>query len=154
NIFPLYTKFTEAFDYKFIDSDGKEKPVYMGCYGIGPSRIMGIIVEKLHDEKGIIWPESVSPFQVHLVGLDLKNESTRYNCYNIYNLLLNRGTEVLFDDRENTNAGEKFSDADLIGIPVRLVVSKRTGEKIEYKRRDKNETKIMSLQDVIEKIKS
>ncbi|MEK7522327.1 MAG: proline--tRNA ligase [Patescibacteria group bacterium] len=152
NIFPLYTKFTEAFDYKFIDSDGKEKPVYMGCYGIGPSRIMGIIVEKHHDEKGIIWPESVSPFQVHLVGLDLKDEPTHYNVYNIYNLLLNQGIEVLFDDREEVTAGEKFSDADLIGIPVRLVVSKRTGEKVEYKKRSEKETKILSLEEVIKLI--
>ena len=155
NIFPLYTKFTDAFDYKFIDQDGKQKPIYMGCYGIGPSRIMGVIVEKLHDEKGIIWPESVAPFQVHLIGLDLKDEGIKKKAFDLYNLLtVTHKLEVLFDDREGTNAGEKFSDADLIGIPTRLVVSKRTGEKIEYKKRDEKEARILSIEEVIKQVKS
>jgi len=153
NIFPLYTKFTDAFEYKFIDKDGKEKPVYMGCYGIGPSRIMGVIVEKLHDERGIVWPKSVAPFQVHLIGLDLKDEKIKAKVHEIYKSLSKSGVEVLFDDREETNAGEKFSDADLIGIPVRLVVSKRTGEKIEYKKRNEKESKLLSFDEVLEEIK-
>lgn len=152
NIFPLYTKFTDAFDYKFVDQDGKQKPIYMGCYGIGPSRIMGVIVEKYHDEKGIIWPETVAPYQIHLVGLDLKDKTTRYNNYNFYNRLLNSGIEVLFDDREEVTAGEKFSDADLIGIPIRLVVSKRTGKKVEYKKRGEKEARILSFEEVLKKI--
>ncbi len=151
NIFPLYTKFTDAFNYKFIDRDGKEKPIYMGCYGIGPSRIMGVIVEKFHDERGIIWPTSVAPYQIHLVGLDLKDKTTRYNNYNFYNRLLNSGIEVLFDDREDVTAGEKFADADLIGIPIRLIVSKRTGDKIEFKKRNEKETKLLSLEEIINK---
>ena len=149
NIFPLYTKFTEAFDYKFIDQDGKERPVYMGCYGIGPSRIMGVIVEMLHDDKGILWPEAVAPFQVHLIGLDLKDETVRSKINNIYKNLEDKNIEVLYDDREGVNAGEKFSDADLIGIPVRLVVSKRTGEKVEYKKRNEKEARISSLEEVL-----
>jgi prolyl-tRNA synthetase len=153
NIFPLYTKFTDAFSYKFIDHDGKEKPIYMGCYGIGPSRIMGVIVEKLHDEKGIIWPESVAPFQIHLIGLDLKDEEIKTKVHNIYKTIEKNNVEVLFDDRETANAGEKFSDADLIGIPIRLVVSKRTGDKIEYKRRDEKEAKLISLDEVLKIIK-
>lgn len=153
NIFPLYTKFTEAFDYKFIDSDGKEKPVYMGCYGIGPSRIMGIIVEKLHDEKGIIWPESVAPFQVHLVGLDLKDEEINSKANKVYKVLKENNIEVLFDDRTDATAGNKFSDADLIGIPVRLVVSKRTGEKVEYKKRNEKNSNLYNLDEIISKIK-
>ena len=153
NIFPLYTKFTEAFDYKFIDSDGKEKPVYMGCYGIGPSRIMGIIVEKLHDEKGIIWPESVAPFQVHLVGLDLKDEEINSKANKVYKVLQENNIEVLFDDRTDATAGNKFSDADLIGIPVRLVVSKRTGEKVEYKKRNEKNSNLYNLDEIISKIK-
>lgn len=152
NIFPLYTKFSDAFGYKFTDSDGKEKPVYMGCYGIGPSRIMGIIVEKFNDEKGILWPESVAPFQVHLIGLDLNDESIKSKVFKIYKVLEENNIEVLFDDRIETKAGEKFSDADLIGIPVRLVVSKRTGEKVEFKRRNEKETKILSLEEVIKLI--
>lgn len=153
NIFPLYTKFSDAFGYKYTDVDGKEKPVYMGCYGIGPSRIMGIIVEKFNDDKGIVWPESVAPFQVHLIGLDLRDEEIKKKAFDIYNLLTNHyNLEVLFDDREGINAGEKFSDADLIGIPVRLVVSKRTGEKVEYKRRNEKEAKIISLDEAIKLI--
>ncbi|MEK7097166.1 MAG: His/Gly/Thr/Pro-type tRNA ligase C-terminal domain-containing protein, partial [Patescibacteria group bacterium] len=108
------------------------------------------IVEKLHDEKGIIWPESVAPFQVHLIGLDLKDEGIKKKAFEIYNLLTTTyNLEVLFDDREGTNAGEKFSDADLIGIPVRLVVSKRTGEKVEYKKRNEKEAKILSIDEVL-----
>ena len=150
NIFPLYTKFSNSFGYKYTDVDGKIKPIYMGSYGIGPSRIMGIIVEKFNDEKGIIWPESVAPFQVHLVGLDLNDENVKKKAFNTYNLLTTTyNLEVLFDDRIGVTAGNKFSDADLIGIPVRLVVSRRTGEKIEFKRRNEKETKIISVEEVL-----
>lgn len=152
NIFPLYTKFSEAFDYKFIDADGHEKPIYMGCYGIGPSRIMGIIVEKLHDEKGILWPESVAPYNVHLIGLDLKEESVRSKANRIYQTLQEKGVEVLFDDREEVTAGAKFSDADLIGIPVRLVISRRTGEKIEFKKRSQSEASLLNLDDIMKSL--
>jgi len=152
NIFPLYTKFSEAFNYKFIDVDGHEKPIYMGCYGIGPSRIMGIIVEKFHDEKGIIWPDSVSPFQVHLIGLDLKDESIKSKAYKVYKVLEGNGIEVLFDDRIETSAGAKFGDADLIGIPVRLVVSKRTGDKIEFKKRSESGEKLLDIDDIMKSL--
>lgn len=148
NIFPLYTKFTEAFDYKFIDRDGKEKPIYMGCYGIGTSRIMGIVVEKYHDDRGIVWPEAIAPYDVHLVGLDMKNNEIKEKANRLYERLLSKNIEVLFDDREDAAAGEKFSDADLIGIPVRLVISKRTGDKIEYKRRDSKESKLVSMEEI------
>ncbi|MFA6533320.1 MAG: proline--tRNA ligase [Patescibacteria group bacterium] len=149
NIFPLYTKFTDAFNYKFTDQDGKQKPIYMGCYGIGPSRIMGVIVEKFHDERGIIWPESVAPFQVHLIGLDLKDEKISSKANKVYKILKENNIEVLFDDRMDATAGNKFSDADLIGIPVRLVVSKRTGEKVEYKKRREKEVKILNIEEVL-----
>ncbi|MFA6081647.1 MAG: proline--tRNA ligase [Patescibacteria group bacterium] len=153
NIFPLYTKFTDAFDYKFTDQDGKLKPIYMGCYGIGPSRIMGVIVEKFHDERGIVWPESVAPFQVHLVGLDLKDETISSKVNKAYKVLKENNIEVLFDDRMDATAGNKFSDADLIGIPIRLVVSKRTGDKIEFKKRNEKEFELITLEDVLKKIK-
>jgi prolyl-tRNA synthetase len=153
NIFPLYTKFTDSFDYKYTDQDGKQKPIYMGCYGIGPSRIMGVIVEKFHDERGVVWPESVAPFQIHLIGLDLKDESIKLKVNKVYKVLQENNIEVLFDDRADATAGNKFSDADLIGIPVRLVVSKRTGEKIEYKRRNEKEATVISLEEVLKKIK-
>ncbi len=148
NIFPLYTKFAEAFGYKFVDRDGQEKPIYMGCYGIGTSRIMGIIVEKYHDDRGIIWPKEVAPYQVHLIGLDLKDESIRQKAHDLYETLMKRKIEVLFDDREDASAGEKFGDCDIIGIPVRLVISKRTGDKIEYKKRSSADTKLISADEI------
>jgi len=153
NIFQLGYYYSKKMkDATFIDLDGKEKPYYMGCYGIGIGRTMATIVEKYHDEKGIIWPEAVAPFKAHLLGLDLKDEQARYKCYNCYNRLFKVGIEVLFDDREAVTAGEKFADADLIGIPIRLVVSKRTGDRVEYKKRNEKEVKIISMEEVIKLI--
>ncbi len=149
NIFPLYTKFSEAFGYTYTDEKGNQKPVYMGSYGIGSSRIMGVLVEKFHDEKGIIWPEQVSPFQVHLLGLDLDNIVVNKQAQLIYDKLLEKNIEVLFDDRENVSAGEKFADADLIGIPIRLVISKRTGVKIEFKRRNEQKAELLTLEAIV-----
>lgn len=136
----------------FIDRDGKEKPYYMGCYGIGIGRTMAAVVEKFHDDRGIIWPESVAPYQTHLLGLDLKDTKVRYNCYNLYNQLLKQRVEVLFDDREEATAGEKFADADLIGIPVRLVVSKRTGDKIEIKKRSAKKIELLTLNEILKRL--
>lgn len=151
NIFPLYTKFAEAFGYCYTDEKGNQKPVYMGCYGIGSSRIMGLLVEQFHDEKGIIWPMQIAPFDIHLVGLDLKNEEVKSKVQQVYQALQEKKIEVLFDDREDISAGEKFSDADLIGIPIRLVVSKRTGERIEFKKRNESEAKLLSLHELLTK---
>lgn len=121
----------------------------MGCYGIGTSRIMGIIVEMYHDDRGIVWPKEVAPYEVHLIGLDLRDEVIKKRAYEVYEALKEKGMEVLFDDREDTPAGAKFGDADLIGIPLRLVVSKRTGDKIEYKERASKETKLLELTEVL-----
>lgn len=149
NIFPLNTKFSKAFGYNFVDQDGKEKPIYMGCYGIGPSRIMGVIVEKFHDEKGILWPAQVAPFDVHLVSLKGGEDKAR----SLYDQLEAAGIEVLWDDRDES-AGAKFADADLIGIPVRLVVSGRTEEgKVEFKKRDQEKAEILTVEEVISGIK-
>ena len=137
----------------YIDQQGKEKLYYMGCYGIGIGRTMATVVEKYHDEKGIVWPEAVAPYQVHLLGLDLKDESVKARVNKIYKELVGKNVEVLFDDREGVTAGEKFSDADLIGIPVRLVVSKRAGDKIEYKKRDSKETKLLNIENIIKLLK-
>ncbi|NTU46313.1 proline--tRNA ligase [Candidatus Roizmanbacteria bacterium] len=148
NIFPLETKFSKAFDYRYLDENGKEQPIYMGSYGIGPSRVMGVLVEVFSDEKGLVWPESVAPYQVHLVGLDLKDETVRAYAFEVYEILGKQGIEVLFDDRIDVTAGAKFADADLIGIPHRLVVSRRLEKKIEYKKRTEKESKIIELEDV------
>ena len=149
NIFPLGTRFADQFNYYYLDRDGKQKQIVMGCYGIGPSRIMGVLVEKFHDEKGIIWPENVSPFQVHLIGLDLKDSEVNRQVEDAYNKLIRNKVEVLYDDREDVSAGEKFTDADLIGIPHRVVVSKRTAGRIECKRRGESESKILSLEELL-----
>jgi len=153
NIFKLGTKYSAPFGLKYKDEKGAEKEVVMGCYGIGLGRLMGTIVEINHDEKGIIWPESVAPFQVHLVGLDLKDEEINSKANKVYKVLQENNIEVLFDDRTDATAGNKFSDADLIGIPVRLVVSKRTGEKVEYKKRNEKNSNLYNLDEIISKIK-
>ncbi len=125
NIFTLGTRFSDALDLKYQTEEGESKSVFMGSYGIGPGRLMGTIVEVLSDDKGIIWPEAVAPFQVHLVSLGADAEVIA-KADAFYESLISNGTEVLYDDRADTTAGEKFADADLIGIPYRVVVSTRS----------------------------
>ena len=152
NIFPLNTKFSEALDYYFTDEKGERKIVYMGSYGIGTSRAMGVIVEKFHDDRGIIWPAQVAPYLVHLIGLDLDNTEIKQKATDLYDKLQDQGFEVLFDDREGVSPGAKFADADLIGNPVRLVVSKRSGDKIEFKMRNEKKSELLSYDEIIEKL--
>lgn len=125
NIFSLGTKFTEPFNLKYKNENGEEKLVVMGSYGIGLSRLMGAIVEVSNDERGIIWPESVAPFKVHLLVIG-NDEDSKKEAENLYLEFKNKNIEVLFDDRINLTAGEKFADSDLIGIPYRVLVSKRS----------------------------
>lgn len=141
NIFPLGTWYAEKMGIIFTDSDGKRKPVWFGSYGIGPTRVMGTWVEVSHDEKGIIWSKEIAPFTVHLVGLNDKGKD-------VYKKLLENNVDVLFDDRD-LGAGEKFSDADLIGIPVRLVVSDKTGDKIEYKERTSDKSELFDFDEIL-----
>lgn len=141
NIFPLGTKYADNMKAFFADEKGEKKPYWFGSYGIGPTRVMGTIVEVHHDDKGIIWPESIAPFRFHLLGLNGKGEE-------VYTKLLEMGVEVLFDDRD-VSAGQKFADADLIGIPWRLVVSDKTGGKIEIKRRSETSTKLLAIDECI-----
>lgn len=147
NIFPLNTKFSRAFGYTYTDENNQSQPVYMGCYGIGTSRLMGVIVEKYHDEKGIIWPTQVAPFRVELISL--KGGETL--AESLYRNLLSAGIEVLWDDRAEA-PGVKFNDADLIGIPTRLVVSERNGDQIEWKDRNSQESMLLSASEVINKL--
>lgn len=145
NIFPLGTYYAEKMNAYFTDKDGSKKPMWFGSYGIGPSRVMGTIVEVSHDEKGIIWPKAVSPFDLHLVGLSSDAE-------HIYEQLLHHKIDVLFDDRESATAGEKFADCDLLGIPVRLVVSNKTAGQIEWKERKNDQTELLSLDQVVKRL--
>ncbi|HUC95116.1 MAG TPA: aminoacyl--tRNA ligase-related protein [Candidatus Saccharimonadales bacterium] len=146
NIFPLGTWYAERMRVYFTDKDGGKKPVWFASYGIGPTRVMGALVEVGHDDKGIIWPKSVAPFDVHLVELPGAK-----NAKKIYESLTEKGFEVLWDDRE-VPAGQKFADADLIGIPVRLVVSERNGDKIEWKERSSEKSELLSLEEVVVKL--
>lgn len=125
NIFSLGTKFSDALGLNYKDAEGKNKPVIMGSYGIGPGRVMGTIAELWSDDKGLVWPESVSPFAVHLIALFDTDGSVKKATDELYEKLTKRGVEVLYDDRDET-AGTKFSDSDLIGIPKRVVISAKT----------------------------
>lgn len=148
NIFKLGTKYSVPFGLNYIDKAGKLKPVIMGCYGIGLQRAMGTIVEVHHDEKGIVWPESVAPFKAILIGIPGKNVAQ--TCEKIYKQLTDKGMEVLYDDRD-ASAGEKFADADLLGIPIRIVISEKTLAKksIELKKRSQNSISLISLKKLL-----
>lgn len=148
NIFPLGTKYTEAFDFRYVDENGEKQLVWMGSYGIGTSRIMGVMVEKFHDEAGIVWNENIAPFKYHLISLARDTESETYKeALKVYTELTSKGVEVLWDDRLDVTNGEKFNDADLIGCPYRLVVSDKTikEKKIELKKRTEKESKLVEI---------
>lgn len=150
NIFPLDTRFSKALDYTYTNEKGEQQIIYMGSYGIGPSRLMGVVTEKLADEKGLVWPASIAPFSLHLLSLSKDKTSESYKlAESIYSTLTASGVEVLFDDRE-ASAGEKFADSDLIGIPMRVVVSDKSLEKggVELKERTSNESSIVTVEEL------
>ena len=150
NIFTLGTRFSDALGLVFKDEEGKDRPVFMGSYGIGPARLMGTIVEVLSDEKGIVWPESVAPFRYHLVNLAPDDVEVAKLGDDLYAALTAKGIEVLYDDRAGISAGEKFNDSDLIGIPTRIVVSKKTeGGKFETKNRKTSEVSIKTTEELL-----
>lgn len=152
NIFSLKDKYSKPFGLVYTDSKGEQKPVLMGCYGIGISRLMGAIVEVFHDDYGIVWPRSVAPYDVYLVHIE--DKGTEPWAKETYQKLTDAGISVLWDDRENVSAGEKFADCDLIGVPVRLVVSKKVGEgKVEWKERDKEASRVITLEEAIKSLK-
>lgn len=154
NIFSFGTKKCEQLGLLFRDDQGKNVPVWLGSYGIGITRLMGVIVEKFSDERGIVWPKSVAPFQVHL--LCLGKDKIKTTADKIYKTLLLQDIEVLYDDRESKQAGEKFAESDLLGIPYRVVVSEKTLAKksVEFKERDKKEFKLVKLTALEKLIKS
>jgi len=142
--------YSKAQDGFFINKDGKKKLLWMGSYGIGLERTMALIVESMADEKGIIWPETIAPFRVHLLNIAKEKENISF-AEKVYEDLVEKKVEVLYDDRD-LSPGEKFADCDLIGCPVRLVVSDKTNGKIEYKERVSNDLKLLSLAEVLEKL--
>jgi len=152
NIFPLGTWYAERMKTYFIDKDGKKKPVWFGSYGIGPTRVIGTLVEVSHDDKGIIWSKNTSPFDVHLIELGGPTSREASRGKKIYEKLIGAGVEVLWDDRDIA-AGEKFADCDLIGIPIRLVVSQKSGDKIEWKERTSEKVELLQFGDVTARLK-
>ncbi len=152
NIFKLKNKYSKPFGLEYVDEHGIKKPVMMGCYGIGPSRVLGSIVEIHHDNNGIIWPKNIAPFSVHLIQIG-REKIVAKNAEKVYNKLLENGIDVLFDDRTDLSVGQKFAEADLIGIPVRLVISQKTGDKIEFKKRNENKARVISISEAVEIIK-
>lgn len=174
NIFQLGFHYSSKMrDADFADEKGQKKPYYMGCYGIGLARTMAAIIEVYHDQKGIRWPKAVAPFSVHLIHLggviaspstslriQLATSEVRKKAEEVYGKLKEAGVEVLYDDREEVSAGEKFADSDLIGIPVRLVISEKTlrqssgqADKIEWKERDKKETELLSVEEIVKRLR-
>jgi len=153
HIFNIGYVYSDPMDANFVDKDGTLKNIYMASYGIGIARAVSTIVEIHHDEKGIIWPSNIAPFDIHLIGLDLTDEAIKKEATNLYELLLSKNIDVIFDDRDAT-AGEKFADADLLGVPTRLVLSQRSlaAGGVELKYRSSSETEILSLSDIIDKI--
>ncbi|MCA9365764.1 prolyl-tRNA synthetase [Candidatus Kaiserbacteria bacterium] len=150
NIFSLGTKFSEAIGLTYKDAEGIDMPVIMGSYGIGPARAMGTIVDLLSDEKGIVWPESVAPYKAHMIGLNGDDSEIRDYTDGIYSALQKRGVEVLYDDRVEARAGEKFADSDLLGMPYRVVVSRRSKEngKFEVVTRATGETRELTEEEM------
>ncbi len=148
NIFKLGTRFSQAFDLQYLNEDGTGKHPITGCYGIGPSRLMGAITEVLSDNKGLVWPEEISPFSVHLVSL-CYDDAEVAQCDAVYKTLVDAGIEVLYDDRTDARAGEKLNDSDLIGITNRFIVSKKTlaDDKIEWVKRASGETQMIGIAD-------
>lgn len=153
NIFKLGNRFSKPLGLSFTDENGEKKDVLMGCYGIGLGRLMGSIVEALSDDKGIVWPKEVAPYQVHLVSIAGGNADIEAEADRVYDLLKEHGFEVLYDDRD-VRAGEKFADSDLIGIPLRLIVSEKTVSAggVEVVHRKNGSSSLIPESELIERI--
>lgn len=153
NIFNLGTRFSSALKLQYRDEEGYNNDVIMGSYGIGPGRVMGTLVEVFSDEKGIIWPENIAPFKVHLILLG-NNEEVKSKAEDLYKNLLDNNIEVLIDDRQEISNGQKMNDADLIGCPWRIIISDKslTEGGAEVKKRNSNDSKIIDLQNIIASI--
>lgn len=159
NIFKLNTKYSAPFDLAYTDEKGERKTVLMGCYGIGTTRVLGTVVEASHDERGILWPVSIAPFQAHIIPLSSSDEDSQHLIVNrarkLEADLEEAGIDVLYDDRIGHTAGEKFADADLIGIPLRIVISEKTiaAGGYELKKRSSSETIVLSSERILDAIK-
>ena len=151
-IFKLGTIYSEKMNGTYLDENGKAKPYIMGCYGIGVSRLIAAIIEQNNDENGIIWPKEVAPYLVHLVCLDMKKDVQKETAEKIYNKLLEEKVEVLYDDRIE-RPGVKFNDADLIGLPIQIIVGRKADEGIvEIKIRKTGEREEVLIENLYKKL--
>ncbi|ADG06246.1 proline--tRNA ligase [Kyrpidia tusciae] len=149
HVFKLGTKYSEALSASFLDERGVQRPVIMGCYGIGVSRLIAAAVEQHHDDKGIMWPMPIAPFHVHVLPVNLKDAAQRDAAEQLCTRLEDAGIEVLLDDRDE-RPGVKFNDADLMGIPIQLIVGKRISEGlVEMKRRKTGEVTLLSPDEAV-----
>ena len=154
HIFKLGTRYAEALGAKYLDVNGKENVIIMGSYGIGIERIAAAYIEQNHDKDGIVWGGEISPFQIHLVSVNKKSDPVKASAEKLYNELTAKGYEVLFEDRDDISPGVKFKDADLIGIPLQLVVSDKNmkNDEIEVKFRKTGERERIKYSDIIQSI--
>jgi prolyl-tRNA synthetase len=154
HVFKLGTFMSERFGASYLDNDGRSRPIFMGCYGIGLGRLLAAVVEQSHDDKGIIWPLSVTPYQVHLCALNIDKPLVSPAAEKVYQELQEQGIEVLFDDRDDS-PGVKFNDADLLGAPLRLTLSPRTlqSQSVEVKRRTARDTELLPLEGLATRVK-
>tara|TARA_Y100000310_G_C20660628_1_gene804525 strand:- start:384 stop:1628 length:1245 start_codon:yes stop_codon:yes gene_type:complete len=150
--FRLGTKYSKSFNLEYIDEKGSRQPVVMGCYGIGLGRLMAAIIELNNDSDGIVWPEQVAPFKVHLIQIE-NNDKVKSKAKQIYKELQNKDIEVLYDDREGRTIGEKFAEADLFGIPYRVVISNQTLKNncVEVKKRNKHKVELIKIPNLTTK---
>ena len=153
NIFNFGTEKSEQMKIHYTDSDGKNQPIYLASYGIGVTRVMGVIVEKFADDRGIVWPENIAPYKVHLTCLS-KNEDVLNQAEELYKDLQSKGIDVLFDDRPKLGAGQRLGDADLLGMPYRILISDKSLEAggVEFTTRKSRESEIISIGEAIEKL--
>ena len=153
HIFKLGTKYSEKLQAHYLNSSGKTEPIIMGCYGIGISRLLSVIAEQNHDERGIIWPMSVAPFQVHLILISRKNEDQTHVAESLYAEFTKQGIEVLLDDR-NESAGVKFKDSELLGIPLRITVGKNAGQgEVELTIRKTGQSDSVAVETIVNQVK-
>lgn len=154
NIFKIKTRFSKPFDLTYTNEEGEKKLITMGCYGLGPSRVMGTIVEVHHDDRGIIWPAAVAPFKAHLLEISGREPKVKEKAEKLYQTLKLAGVEVLYDDRPAISAGEKFAEADLIGCPYRLVISEKTLKEnsLELKSRSNNKLELIKFSEAVKRL--
>ena len=154
HVFKLGTTYSEPMGGTFLDENGRSKPYIMGCYGIGVSRILAAVAEQFNDEYGLKWPKKIAPFDVHLIAVNLKDESQKELAEELYNVLKSYRYDVLYDDRPE-RAGVKFADSDLIGLPIRITVGKKASEGIvEIKFRQTGETAEWQKEELTEKLQA